>query len=487
VSTTTVNRASPPPPGAVHSFRFPAFTRRRLPSGVEVYVAQLPGAPLLSVEILAPGGSLHDPRGQAGLATMVGALLDEGAAGKDAMQIADGIERLGGQIATGADWDVGYAVFLMLSDQARPGLRLLTEVAAAPTFPEDEIERMRRMRLAEILRRRHQPAVVADEQFAVAVYRGTVYANPPGGTEESLAAMGREAIAGFYRRHYRLSDMVLVAVSDLDPEQLLAEASEALAAAVPSGGGGAGGGTEVIGDRGAREAMGAADSAGGHGAAAVRSVASPPIEPAPLPGPRVVIVDRADAAQTELRIGHAGVPRNHPDFTALSFLNTVLGGKFTSRINLNLRERHGLTYSASSRFFGRLGPGPFVVSAAVATESTGTAAREVLAELRRIQDEPVGDDEMDESRSYKLGVFPQTVQTIADLTRRLADLAVYGLADDYYDRYLESVAALGRNELQEVARRHLHPGHAAIVAVGPAAQLLPQLEPLGEVEVRAEE
>jgi zinc protease len=477
---TAVNRALPPPPGTVHQFRFPAFMRHRLPSGVEVYVAQLPGAPLLSVEILAPGGSLYDPPGQPGLATMAGALLDEGAAGKDAMQIADGIERLGGQVASGADWDVGYAVMLMLSRHARPGLRLLTEVAAAPTFPDEEIERMRRMRLAEILRRRHQPAVVADEQFAIAVYRGTVYANPPGGTEESLAAMGREAIAGFYQRHYRLSDLMLVAVSDLDPERLLAEVGEALAAAVPGGGAGgeiaAGGAAPEVGPEGATHL------AGGRGAATGRTVPVP-IEPAPLPGPRVIIVDRADAAQTELRIGHAGVPRNHADFTVLSFLNTVLGGKFTSRINLSLRERHGLTYSASSRFFGRLGPGPFVVNAAVATESTGIAAREVLAELRRIQDEPVGEDEMDESRSYKLGVFPQTVQTIADLTRRLADLAVFGLPDDYFDRYLERVAACGRAELQEAARRHLHPERAAIVAVGPAAQLLPQLESLGEVEV----
>jgi len=196
-------------------------------------------------------------------------------------------------------------------------------------------------------------------------------------------------------------------------------------------------------------------------------------------------LDRPGAAQTELRFGHASVPRAHPDFTTLVFLNTLLGGKFTSRINLNLRERHGYTYGASTRFSGRLGPGPFVASAAVATESTGAAAREVLSELRRIRDEPVTREEMEETRSYMLGVFPYTVQGMGDLARRLADIAVYGLPDDYYERYLHTIASLSRAAVQEAARRHLDPDRLAIVAVGPADRLRGQLEGLGEVVVRS--
>ena len=185
-----------------------------------------------------------------------------------------------------------------------------------------------------------------------------------------------------------------------------------------------------------------ATGAPGGSAAGAWPEGQPEIRPAPLPGLRIVVVDRPGAAQAELRLGHASVPRAHPDFTTLSVLNTLLGGKFTSRINLNLRERHGYTYGAASRFSGRLGPGPFVVGAAVATESTGAAAREVLSELRRIQDEPVSEVEMEETRSYMLGVFPYTVQSIADLAKRLADLAVYGLPDDYYDRYLRALGSL---------------------------------------------
>ncbi len=461
MKTIAIDRSAPPPPGEVHPFRFPHFVRCRLPSGVAAYAARLPGVPLASIDLLADGGAQHDPAGRAGLATLTAALLDEGAAGSSAMEIAGGIERLGGQLGTGADWDVGYVGFLSLSRHLDAGLRLFSAVATAPTFPEAEVERLRRQRLNELLRRRHQPSAIADEQLAAAIYHDTVYAHSSLGTRDSVAELTRDEIVDFYRRRYRLPEAILVAVSDLDPEEVLSRAGDALAASSGLGAGAAG------------------DAA----AAGTPARMQPQIQPLPLPGLRLYVVDRPGAAQTELRLGHASVPRAHPDFTTLVFLNTLLGGKFTSRINLNLRERHGYTYGATSRFGGRLGPGPFVVGAAVATESTGEAAREVLAELRRIRDEPVTHDEMEETRSYMLGVFPYTVQGIGDVSRRLADLAVYGLPDDYYDRYLRAIASLSRADVQEAARRHLHPDRLAVVAVGPADPLRGQLEMLGEVTV----
>lgn len=465
MKTTVIDRSAPPPAGEVHPFRFPHFVRRRLPSGISAYAAQLPGVPLASVELLTAAGAQHDPAGREGLATLTAALLDEGAAGRSAMEIAGSVERLGGHLVTGADWDSGYAGILILSRHLEAGVRLLSEVATAPTFPEAEVERLRRQRVTELLRRRHQPAAIADEQLAAAIYQGTVYACSPLGTEAAISSLRRDEMLGFYRRRYRLPEAILIAVGDVDPETLLAGADAALAAS-PALSAGAGAGE-------------------GEGAASAAAWRPPDIRPAPLPGLRVVVADRPGAAQTELRLGHASVPRAHPDFTTLAFLNTLLGGKFTSRINLNLRERHGYTYGAASRFSGRLGPGPFVVSAAVATESAGAAVREVLSELRRIRDEPVTREEMEETRSYMLGVFPYTVQGMSDVSRRLADLAVYGLPDDYYERYLRTIASLSRADLQEAARRHLDPDRLAIVAVGPADPLRRQLEGLGEVVVRS--
>ena len=211
--------------------------------------------------------------------------------------------------------------------------------------------------------------------------------------------------------------------------------------------------------------------------------ARPEIRPAAQTGISVHVVDRPGASQAELRLGHAGVPRTHPDYIPLSVLNSLLGGKFTSRINLNLRERHGYTYGATSRFSARLGPGPFTVGAAVETAAAAASAREVLYELRRVRDALVEPDELAETCGYMVGVFPYSLQTIGDVTRRLENLTVFGLPDDYYTRYLEKVATVTREEVQEAARRHLDPERIVVVAVGPAEILEPQFEGLGPVTV----
>jgi zinc protease len=164
-------------------------------------------------------------------------------------------------------------------------------------------------------------------------------------------------------------------------------------------------------------------------------------------------------------------------------LNTLLGGKFTSRINLNLRERHGYTYGATSRFSSRQGPGPFSVTAAVETNAAAAAAREVLREMRRVREAPVEPEELDETRSYIVGVFPYGLQTVGDVSRRLETLTVFGLPDDYYTHYLERIAATTREDVQTVARRHLDPERIVIVAVGPAEILEPQFEGVGPVTV----
>jgi zinc protease len=445
-----VNRELPPVPGEVHPFRFPAYLKRRLANGLTVYAAHLPGVPLVSLELVLPAGAQHDPAGRAGLSTLTGSLLDEGTAERDSLEIAAHVEELGGYLATGADWDEGYLATGLLASHRREGLALLAEVLTGPVFPEREIERLRRQRLTEILRRAYDPSSLADERLTATVFRGTVYAHSLLGDEASVSALTRDEVLGFYGDHYSVSGSALIAVGDLDPEEILREVEEMLG-----------------GDPG-------------------RPAPPPPeIRPAPLPGIEVHIVDRPGAAQTELRLGHVGIARRDPDYTPLVVMNTLLGGKFTSRINLNLRERHGFTYGASTRFVGRLGPGPFLVSAAVATESTGAAAREVLSELARIREEQVAGDELEETRSYLAGVFPYTLQTISDLAHRLEILAVYGLPDDYYDGYLDRIAAVTRGDVLRVAQRHLDPEHIAIVAVGPADVLEPQLAGLGDLKVWA--
>jgi len=442
-----LDRSAPPPAGPLRPFHFPPFLRRTLANGLEVLAARQPGVPLLSLELMVPGGGQHDPLDQAGLATLTASAIDEGTRRHTAMQIAAHMEGLGGYFSTGADWDEGYLGVAVLSRHRQAGLDLLAEVLTEPTFPESEIERLRKQRLSELLRRRQDPSTAADETLHRVIYGGTPYGNPLIGTEETVEVLGREALVAFYQRCYTVRGAALIAVGDLDPDEIVRAAEAAF------------------------------------GGASHEAPPAPEIRAVPLEGISVHIVDRPGASQTELRLGHAGVARRDPDFIPLIVLNTILGGKFTSRINMNLRERHGYTYGATSRFTARLQAGPFTVDAAVSTESTGAAAREVLAELRRIREELVEPWEMEETRSYILGVFPYTFQTINDLAKRLENLSVHRLPDDYYPRYLERLAAMQREEILEVARRHLHPENLAIVAVGPAEELIPQLEGLGPVTV----
>ncbi|HEX5715585.1 MAG TPA: pitrilysin family protein [Thermoanaerobaculia bacterium] len=448
-----LDRTAPPPAGELRPFRFPAFVKRPIPGGPTVYASRVAGIPLVSLELSSRAGAHHDPVERPGLATFTASLIDEGTRHRGSLEIAAWMERLGGYLVSAADWDTGYVAAAMLTQNVDSGLELLAEIALTPTFPEKEIERIRRQRLAELMRRGYDPGAQADDRLSEVIYGGTPYASPLLGRVESLSVVDRDALVAFYERHYSLAGSTVIAVGDLDPDDIVHRIEEALVA------------------RPGQEPAPAAS----------------PIHPVPLDGVSIHIVDRPGAAQTELRLGHAGVPRTHPEWVPLNVLNMVLGGKFTSRINLNLRERHSYTYGANSRFSGRLGPGPFVVDTAVATESAGAATREVLGELQRIREEPVEPYELEETLSYMIGVYPYTLQTMGDVAKRLEILSVYGLPDDHYDTYLDRLAAVTREDLLKGARGHLHPDRIAIVAVGPADVLVPQLEGIGEVTVRRRE
>lgn len=442
-----VDRSAPPLGGTIRPFHLPPFLRRTLPNGLQVLAARQAGVPLISLELVVRAGGQHDPEGKAGLATLTASAIDEGTRRRSSQEIAALVERLGGSLTTAADWDEGYLGIGLLSQHRQAGLDLLAEVLSEPTFPDQEVERLRQLRRGEIVRRSQDPSVSAEEKLSQVIFAGTPYTHPLIGTQETIEALDRDALVAFYRSCYSLNGATLIAVGDLEPEEICREAEAALGAASPA------------------------------------APAPPEIRAVPLPGIVVHVVDRPGAPQTELRLGHAGVSRRDPDYIPLIVLNTLLGGKFTSRINLSLRERHAYTYGASTRFVSRLQRGPFIVDAAVSTESTGAAAREVLAELRRIREDLVEPAEMEETRSYITGVFPYTFQTIDDFARRLDTIATYGLPDDYYEKYLERLAVMTRDDLLAVARQHIDPDHIAIVAVGPADTLAAQLEGLGPVTV----
>ncbi len=444
----SVDRSQAPAPGELAPFQFPSFERTTLANGIEVIAAHTAAAPLIGIAVLVDAGGKTGPVDRPGLVALHAALLDEGTSQRDALALARRIEQLGGSLDSGADWEVAAVQGGMLAEHLDEGLALCAEVLFDAQFPEAEVERIRQQRLGDLLRRRDHPSTLAEQFFADTVYRDTVYGHPLIGTEECIAALTRDELRDFYQQRVRSAGTTVVVVGDVATTRLI-------------------------------DAAAAAFGSARRGAA--------PAPPAPItPHPdqrRVLVVDRPEAAQTQLQLGHVSVPRSAPGFPERVLLNTILGGSFTSRLNLNLREHHGITYGVRSSFVRRNGPAPFVVRAAVDTDKTGLATRETLGEIERLREGGVTADELRHAQQFLVGVFPYTVETVGDLAQRLEDLVVFDLPDDHFDGHAARISAVTAEGVHEAAREHLRPEEATIVAVGPAKALEPQLAPFGAVEV----
>lgn len=436
-------RASAPPPGPPRPYRFPHVERKTLPNGLRVLIAENRNAPIVAMRTLVRSGADHDNARLAGLASLVADLLDEGAAERDAMRLAEDVGRLGGALGTGADWDATYISIDVLSRNAEPSVSILSDVSARAMLPPDGFDRAKSERLTEILQQRDEPAAIAGKRFSALLYGEGVYGNSVVGNAESVARISLVDVRRFYQQHYAPNNSSVVVAGDVS----IAEATAMVE------------GTFASWEKGAEPPK-------------------PNVTPRAIESSRIYIIDRPQAVQSEIRVGHIGVPRSCEDYFALSVMNALLGGVFNSRINLNLRERHGYTYGARSQFAFRRQGGPFVVAAPVRNEVTRESVEEVLAELRRIRTGDIEKQELDDTKNYMMGVFPATVQSSSDIASRLVDMELYGLPEDYFDRYRENIAAVGREEIEHVARKYIDPDRALIVIVGSAKAIR---EPLGQL------
>jgi len=438
---TTIDRSTAPAPTDPRPYHFPRITRTTLPNGLRVLVAESHNAPLVSVRALVRSGADHDVAALAGLASMTAEMLDEGAGSRDAIRLAEDLGVLGAALGAGADWDATYISLDVLSRNTEASLEIFGDVTARPTLPADGLERVRAERLNEILQQRNEPAAIAGKRFAGLLYGSGPYGNSIIGSAESAARIALDDVQRFYREHYVPNNSSVVISGDIDA----ARAIDLL--------------TRDLGDWTRR-----------------------PEPPRPTPQPRkieasrIYVIDRPQAVQSEIRVGHLGVARSTEDYFALSVMNAIFGGVFNSRINLNLRERHGYTYGARSQFAFRREAGPFVVAAPVRNEVTRESVSEMLTELRRIRTGDIEDRELDDTKSYLMGVFPATVQTASDIASRLIDMELYGLPEDYFDRYRENIASITKDDITRVANKYLDPDRVLIVIVGNAQQIR---EPLG--------
>jgi zinc protease len=439
------NRAARPQPGAPREYAFPRFTRRKLENGVELVVAPVTKLPLVTVTVLVDAGAVCDPAGREGTAQLVAKLLLEGTQTYDGAELTEQFERLGASVDASADWDTAAVTMTALAENLPTAFELLGHVMREPAFRVREVERLKAERHAELLQLRAEPRGLADELFSRFLYTPTSrYARPEGGDENSVDAIDRDNVLSFYESRYLPGGTTVIVVGDITTDRA-AELTR-----------------QAFGDW--------------QGAAPSRVTADD------LPGRRdraVHIITKNDAPQSELRIGHVGIPRNHPDFFPVNVMNAVLGGLFNSRINLNLREAHGYTYGAFSSFDWRRQAGPFAVSTAVKSDITDAAAREVLSEIDRIRAQAIAPEELSLATSYLDGVFPIRFETTAAIASALAVLVLYGLPEDYYDRYREHVRAMTTDQILSAAQKYLHPDALQMVVVGEPAAVREPLERMG--------
>jgi predicted Zn-dependent peptidase len=413
-------------------------------------VATVPKLPLITVAAVVDAGAVCDPGGREGLAELAAKLLLEGTTSSEGAELIDRFESLGASVDATADWDSAAVTMTATTENLAPAFQILAEVLRTPAFREREVERLKAERLAELLQLRTEPRGLADELFSRFVYEpASRFAQPEGGDEESVKAIGRNDVRSFFETRYVPAATTLIVVGDIT-----ARAAEDLVVATLGAWAGASPRRVVASDRPAQRA------------------------------PGVHIVTKPDAPQSELRIGQVGVPRNHADYFAIVVMNAVLGGLFNSRINLNLREAHGYTYGAFSGFDWRRQAGPFAVSTAVKSEVTDAAAREVLLEVERMRTAPIEEEELSLATSYLDGVFPIRYETTAAIAAALANLMVYELPDNYFDRYREHVRAVTREHVLAAAKTHLRPNDFQMVVVGDPSTVRAPLEALGFGPVR---
>ncbi len=445
--------AERPAPGDPSAYAFPSVERTRLPNGLAVVACHLPGRPLLAASLVMGPGAAEEPAAAAGSTILMARAMTEGTARQDAIALVEATERLGASLHAEAGWDATSISVDVPAERLPDVLDLVAEVLTEPAFPVDEVDRLREERLNDLLQARADPRRRVEEAFIETIYApSSPYHRPAAGLRETVERLDVTAIRAEHARRLDPSGMTLVVGGDLEGLDV-----PALAAA----------------------RFGSLAVGGAHGFRA-------PDDAASHVGRRIRLIHRPGSVQTEIRVGHVGLPRRIADYHAVAVMSAILGGLFNSRLNRKLREEKGYTYGAHAGFDFRLGAGPFGARAAVNTEVTVPALQDLLAELVAITEAPVAAEELDDARNYLIGVFPLRFESPGSVVGALTGLAVHGLPDDELDRYRPAIAAVSADAVLEAARAHVHPDRASIVLVGDADRILEDLERAGIAPVTVE-
>ncbi len=444
-----LNRTKRPLPGPLPRISLPPVQKGRISNGLPVWLVEQHLNPQVVLSIVLGSGASADPAGASGTATLTAELLETGTKTRDALAVSASVEFIGASLSFRAGSDATFGTLLTLRRHIETGVRLFADVLVNPTFPAPEFERLKTQRLTSLLQQRDRPASVAGNTIMRVIYgEEHPYGMDPAGTPQSVGGLTTGSIAGFYGTHYRPSNATLIVVGDTTMEEILPllerELGQWADAHIPP----------------------------------ARAV--PPL---PARAGRVYLIDRPGAPQAEIRIGSSALRRNSPEYFPATVMNRVLGGQFSSRINLNLREKRGLTYGAHSSFHFLKNPGPFVVSGGFIGSKTGEATEQLLVEIGAMHREGVTEEELEFSKKGLTGGFALSFETPYHLAAALQSIVLYGLPEDYFENYVRNLGAVTAQDVKRAARSTLDPSAMDVVVVADAHDAKNALASLGRGEV----
>jgi zinc protease len=433
----------PPRPLAAREVKFPPFQVKTLSNGMQVLTVAHHEQPAVTMRLLVRAGAAQDPEGKGGLAELVAKLLDQGTTTRGAQQIADQIDSIGGAMGTGSGTDLTFVNAVVMKDSFALAMDLLHDVVRHPAFSPEEIERQRQQALSSLRVSSEDPSYVASMLFDRLVYGFHPYGRPGSGTTQSLQRITQDDLRAFHRQYFVPNNMILGVVGDISNDEAFAMA-EKVFGAWPRG--------DVP--------------------------VSRPVDPPP-PTRRIVIVDKPDAVQTEIRVGQIAIPRKHPEYLAFDVAVKILGGEGANRLHRVLRSERGLTYGAEADTQAFKQAGDFVAETNTRTETTAETLRLTVDEIAKLPRVRVFERELADAQAYLAGSFPLTIETPNDIATSVINAVFYELPIEEVATYRERVQAITPDDILRVSREYVHPDRLSVVLVGNAKAFVSSLRAVG--------
>ncbi len=431
----------PSPLRAEDGLRLPEYRRFQMPNGMTLLLMEQRELPLVSFEFIVRAGSIADPARKEGVASLTAAMLRRGTETRSAADIDSQLDSMGAWLSIEAEHDMTWISAEFLSRDVGPALDILADVLRRPSFPQEELKKLAAQRIDLLRLEKDRPNSVLGQYFDSFLYGRHAYGRPVGGTETSIPRIGLSDIEGFHRSRYTPGNVILAAAGDFESESM-------------------------------RQAIRLR-----FGAWQARQVTrSRTLAPKKASGRRLLLIDKPDSTQTFFAFGNLGIERTHPDRVHVDVINTLLGGRFTSMLNQELRVRTGLTYGASSSFSLRRHPGPFRISSFTPVESTQRAMDLALGILERLHRDAISTDQLQSAKNYLKGQLPLGFETSDQLARWMAESEFHGLGREEVEGLWKRIDSMTLEDAQRVIRLHFPRRDLVFVLIGKADAIHSSLE-----------